>query len=401
MKRMAASGLALGVALLSAGAALAQTTTFEGVGEALVSSGDQVRARARALDDGLRQAIDAAAASLYDPAALEERRSTLKLQVEPRVRSYVVGYRVLDEGEQSGSFRVHVSAEVDLARLERDLGRRSGAAGASSPVLLKSKGVACLVEREAGEGVFHASPAEATLLGALRARAAASSIANCPTRGDAPDDLRAADEARRARAIAVVATAVSQPSGAIRGTQLVGAHAELDLHVIDTQGRLIASLRRERDAYGRDAQAAARAAIDSAAGDATAELDAALTPLFPRGDGVAVYFTGLERYVDLSALQRALGLTPGASSVEPRRFSPQGGELLVRGNVTSDALARSLTRSSDAARFTVASRDPRSLLVHVLPPPPPPPPEVTPGPMGATQVITEQPPASSPPASVR
>src|SRR5262249_28919490 len=135
-------------ALSTASTARAQGTSFEGAGQAPIVAGDKVRARARALDDAFRAAVDSAAAALLEPAVLAQRQSALKLTVEPKARRYVTGYRVLDEGEQGSTFHLRVAAEIALDRLERDLGAHAAtAAGAARAPGGAPRVGQCLVER--------------------------------------------------------------------------------------------------------------------------------------------------------------------------------------------------------------------------------------------------------------
>ncbi len=73
---------------------------FEALGQAPIVAGDRVRARERALDEALRQAVEQATATVLEPAELVARASDLKLRIYPKAKSYVSTYRILDEGEQ-------------------------------------------------------------------------------------------------------------------------------------------------------------------------------------------------------------------------------------------------------------------------------------------------------------
>src|SRR5438552_2923841 len=106
---------------LIANTARAQEPAFEALGQVTVVSGDRVRARERALDDALRQAVEQAVSTVLEPSQLVARSSELRLRIYPKARAYVDNYRILDEGETSGVFQVHVSAQVATGRLARDL----------------------------------------------------------------------------------------------------------------------------------------------------------------------------------------------------------------------------------------------------------------------------------------
>src|SRR5437588_4189666 len=119
----------------------AQEPMFEALGQAPIVAGDRVRARERALDEALRQAVEQATATVLDPSELVARASDLKLRIYPKAKTYITTYRILDEGEQPpGTFGVHLSAAVATARLARDL---STTTGVSVPSTKKARAVVC------------------------------------------------------------------------------------------------------------------------------------------------------------------------------------------------------------------------------------------------------------------
>src|SRR3954452_18493220 len=110
------------IVMLLAAPALAQEPIFEVLGQGPIVAGDRVRARERALDEALRQAVEQATATVLEPGELVARASDLKLRIYPKAKAYVTTYRILDEGENPpGMFQVHLSAAVATARLARDL----------------------------------------------------------------------------------------------------------------------------------------------------------------------------------------------------------------------------------------------------------------------------------------
>src|SRR4051794_1459099 len=108
----------------------AQEPAFEALGQAPVVAGDKVRARERAFDEALRQAVEQAAGTVLSPDELVSRASDLKLRVYPKAKQYVSTYRILDEGEATpGTFQVHLSAQVSTGKLARDLQTSGGMTG--------------------------------------------------------------------------------------------------------------------------------------------------------------------------------------------------------------------------------------------------------------------------------
>src|SRR3954471_20378421 len=137
----------------------AQEPMFEALGQAPIVAGDRVRARERAMDEALRQAVEQATATVLEPAELVARASDLKLRIYPKAKAYVTTYRVLDEGEQPpGTFQVHLSAAVATARLARDL---SAGTSVVPPSARKARAVVCA--SVVGDGVDAPMAAEKAL----------------------------------------------------------------------------------------------------------------------------------------------------------------------------------------------------------------------------------------------
>lgn len=408
------------VGLLIAAPALAQSASFEGTGEAPVAAGDWVRARARALDEALRQVIDAAAASLLDAAALAERQSALKLTVEPKARSYLAGYRIVDEAEAGGVFRVRVAAEVLLDGLERDL--RAGGAGtdaASAP--LPRIGVCIAPAAAATASLGGAPPADAPAsasadgpasygpppsAAALEAALLAAGAVPAPLPlacagaddGPAPPSLQKALSSARLDA-ALTARFAARGAGPIRGTSLVGVHVDLHLALVDAAGAHVWTAEVPADGHGPDLGAATLATLAAAQGAALGGVAEAVARRWPRAPAILVRVR-FERYADLAALERALAAVAGVTRVEPRRFSSGTAELLVEAAGTATALAAAASRppaSASSPRFVARAADARTVDVDVLPPPLPstPAPGVEPPIRGPVAVPAGRPPGAA------
>src|SRR5207253_8057244 len=132
----------LALMVASASLAAAQEPMFEALGQAPIVAGDRVRARERALDEALRQAVEQATATVLEPGDLVTRASDLKLRIYPKAKSYVSTYRVLDESENPpGTFQVHLSAAVATGKLARDLSTGGGTSTTPSPLSRKARAV--------------------------------------------------------------------------------------------------------------------------------------------------------------------------------------------------------------------------------------------------------------------
>jgi hypothetical protein len=329
------------VALLC-GSARAEEPSFEALGQAPVVGGDRVRARERALEDAMRQAVEQAAQTVLDPQALVARASDLKLRIYPRARTYVGAYRVLDEGETAGAFQMHISAQVVVSRLAKDL---AAAAPPQLPRLSsKLRGVVCA--RVSGDAVVIAAvtaDAEKSMREQLAARGVETvgSPATCT-------EAAAAEAARVGAAQAALVAAIDvSPAGSVRGTDRVAAKAKVMLRLVEAEGRASGSEDAEREAYApsleRAAATAAREALTAALLPLSSKLVRVWVPSSPQG-GVTVRVSRINRHADYVAVVRAIAALPGVTGVDPRRFARGEAELNVRTNVAAAQLAASLGR---------------------------------------------------------
>jgi hypothetical protein len=330
------------VAFLTAAAAGAEEPSFEALGQAPVVGGDRVRAKERALDDAMRQAVEQAAQTVLDPQALVARQSDLKLRIYPRARTYVASYRVLDEGETAGAFQMHISAQVAVSRLAKDL-----AASAPPPLprlSSKLRGVVCA--RVSGDAaVITAVTGDAEK--AMREQLAARGVETIA--GPATCTEAAAAEAARVGAAqaALVAAIDVSAAGSVRGTDRVAAKAKVMLRMVEPEGRASGAEDAEREAYApsleRAAATAAREALTAALLPLAPKLVHYWAPSAPQG-GVMVKVSRINKHADYVAVVRALAALPGVTGVDPRRFARGEAELNVRTNVAAAQLAASLGR---------------------------------------------------------
>jgi hypothetical protein len=324
--------------------AAAQEPMFEALGQAPIVAGDRVRARERALDEALRQAVEQATATVLEPNELVARASDLRLRIYPKAKSYVTTYRVLDEGEQTpGTFQVHLSAAVATARLARDLS--TGTAGTPTAATgRKARAVVCA--SVTGDGADAPPAAEKALRELLTARNVE------PMPGGQPCDASSVANVLRAGGAPAALTAEVQvtPGGDIRGTTFVGATARANVKLVEPDGRVSAAGDGERGGYAPTAGDAATAAARAAVVEAARGIEAALSQRWsslgnagPAG-GVTVRVRGVERWAEYQALTRALASLPGVAAVEPRRFVHGQIDLLVRTASAASQLAGHLQR---------------------------------------------------------
>lgn len=339
---VAMRALPIAIVLGASLSAAAQEPMFEALGQAPIVAGDRVRARERALDEALRQAVEQATATVLEPGDLVARASDLRLRIYPKAKTYVTTYRILDEGENPpGMFQVHLSAAVATARLARDLstGTSATAPGAGR----KARAVVCASVQ--GDGVDAPAAAEK----ALRELVTARNVDPLP--GPQPCDPASTVSVLRSGSASAALTAEVQvtPGGDIRGTTLVGAGARATVKLIEPDGRVSASGDAERGGYAPSASDAATSAARAAVVEAARTIDSALAQRWSAADagpagGVVVRVRGVEHWAEYQALTRALAALPGVAGVEPRRFVRGEIDLLVHTASAASQLAGHLNR---------------------------------------------------------
>lgn len=328
----AAFVLAAAVSLGVPGRARAQVLTVEASAQAPIQD-DLARARGRALAEAMSQALEQAVAQ-----AAPEVRGRLYL-LTARARDYVPTYRVISEGEEAGSFRVRIEAQVDTPRLLRDLQgaapQKRGTTGRRSLQLCARSGA------EDQSDLQPALRQAAELLGERGETVEALGSAQC-----------AAGIGGAGRAKLVLVPGAVQIDE-IRGPQprLFGARRAIEWIVERPSGDAELRERAETTAFAETAAAAQLAVTQQAALMGLRRLTQKPGLLDGGASGVTVSFEGLGSFAAYQQLLRAMGALPGVTRVEPRRFvGAQGAEaervaVFVHSTAGSEALGAALGRS--------------------------------------------------------
>jgi hypothetical protein len=187
---------------------------------------------------------------------------------------------------------------------------------------------------------------------------------------------------------AVRGTVATKALGTVRGTNLPLAHSTVRLEIVEAEGRVSAAATGEGDAWGATlAEAtdkAARAALDGALRDLGPHVGAKWPVAASSDAGVVLHVVGVTRWADLQTLTRLLANTAGVGSVEPRRFTSAGVDVLVHTALPASALAAALARApADGVRFAVEPAGDLEARVRIVPPDPAAPPAPAPGPAPA------------------
>ncbi len=351
--------------LLVARSASGDPVRFEALAQTPITDGDRVRARQKAFDEALHQALDQALSTLVDPIQAAE----LKRSLYPRARHFVPAYRILMENEESGLFQLQLEAQVDVASLARELTRPLSVA----PQKVR-RATVCVTERqELGE--WQGSSLEVELVRAIEARGIkAIPLAGRCTNVRGLDDATAAAQARAQGADgALIAAIALHPEPPVRGANLPAASARVLLHLVEAvegaDGRTSAFAQVESVAFGASAfREAARRSLDRS----LKSIDAQLAAKWPiAGVGLTVRLAA-DRHEDYRALIRLLQGLPGVAAVTPRRFAATGADLAVTPSLSAPAIAMGINKSG--SHFSAIPVGEDAVEVRALPPALPAPP---------------------------
>jgi len=276
---------------------------FQGTGQARIVNEDRVAARKRALEEALRQAVEAAVDGLLGPEVRASRPHEVRAALG-QARALVARYRVLSEGESAGLYQVQIEAAVDAQRLGAAIGRVTAPRQAAGPaVVLRFQGLG---------DVEH-----------LRRALAAAGVAVATT--------------AVGREVRVTRVAVDE--GEVRGADVAAARVELAAVVAGQGGAdvpLAASARR----FAPAAAAAQLAADRAAAADLAQAVARAVAPAAT--GGVPVRLVGRFGYRHYRACAQTLAAVPQVQAVEPRRFGHRFVLLWARTAMSPTDLGRRL-----------------------------------------------------------
>jgi len=310
-------------------------------GQAAVVGGNSAAARDRALEDAIKQAVDAAVTELFDPATRAAQAKAIKAVVA-RGRSFVPRYRTLEEGEVNGIYSIRLEAEVDeaalRAKLERPAAAAPGPATRTGPTQVAvlagdradaSVAFASALASALGGAGIRARAADAAAPGEIASRVTAEVVDEGPLRGMARASLLCRGVARTQ---SPSTGSSSELTAAERAFVAAGAGERPESARAECAARLAATL------VGR--LRAALVASDAAAGPA-----GDLRPVTVDADVVEP--------AAIPALVRALRSVGAVSSVELTRVADGRAELKARTRASTATLSSALSR--DAASVITLS----------------------------------------------
>jgi hypothetical protein len=341
-RRIPGTFVAVGILLALGGAAGAQEAPVGQpglrmvTGQSAVVGGNAAGARERALDEALRLAVSQELADMLDPQTRAAQAKGMKA-LEARARSFVRGYRTLEEGEVNGVYGVRLEAEVDQPALRR-AADRLGAGGQPGPQTARAGGPGLLL---VPAGAPEAGPA---LVAALATAGTRAQVGEPGT--DAAGAMRAAARASLPQVAFVTAAATAE--GPVRGTGKVAVSCRISARVVAAPSGLAVA----------DQEAAPRAfgdAEEPARGDCFARAAAELAPRLVPGAAAAGSAGDLRTIsveadvvepAAVAALLKTIRSVGAVSSAELRRVSPGSAEIRVRTRALAPALAPALSRDA-------------------------------------------------------
>jgi hypothetical protein len=306
-------------------------------GQSAVVGGNGAGARERALDEAFRQAVDQSLAELLDaPTRVAQARAIKTL--EARARTYVRGYRALEEGEVNGLYSVRLEVEVDEPAL-RAAAERWGQAPASSTAPPVVPGV-LLVSSAAPD----AGPLLLSALVALGARAQPAD----PALTDAAAAVQAAARAALPEVVFVSGDATSD--GPVRGTTKIAVSCRLAARAVAApSGLAVSTATASRRAFAADESAARAECLTGVAGELAAHLVQAGAAANTGGLRTVTVDADVVEPAAVVALLRVVRSVGSVSSAEVRRIESGRAEIRARTRAAAPALATALARDAGAA----------------------------------------------------
>jgi hypothetical protein len=335
-------------------------------GQSPVVGGNAAAARERALDEALRQAVSQSLADMLDAPTRAAQAKGVKA-LEARARSYVRGYRTLEEGEAAGTYSVRLEAEVDEVALRRAAERlgNTAAPGQARPTSVRYVLV-----------VSGANDFGPLLAAALEAAGAHAHLVPPAPPGQEPQVQWPAVPDSEAVQLATVRVDVTD-EGPVRGTARVASSCRAEVRVTTARMQPVAEHTVTPRAFADRPDAARADCLARAAVDLASRM--VRTGVTPAGQGdlrTIIVEADVVEPGAVAPLVKAIRSVGAVSSAELRRVSPGRAEIRVRTRTLAPALAPTLSRDGGGvitlSQVEVAG-DRIRVKVRLRPAAPPPP----------------------------
>jgi hypothetical protein len=311
------------------------------VGEAPIAAGNLAAARERALNEAFRQLVEAAFAGLLQESgqagAATPALASLRASWIARPKRLVRSYRVLEQAEQAGVYRVRIAAELDDTYMRREFDRARGGGA--------NRGVAPGMLPVVASGAPEAAVAVVAALNGQGLRA------QLQVGGGTDEAALRAVAARAGRGLVVLVTGRAAGEGPVRGTGQQSVDCQLGVRLIPVEGAAAG----EKAAGGRGFHTSEEEARTACFARATADLVPALLPDLggggaagPGADRVITLDLDINEPAVISPVLRALRKLAGPSSTEVRRVVVGRVEARVSSRLPPAALLAALGRELQA-----------------------------------------------------
>jgi hypothetical protein len=347
----------------------AQTITAEGVG--VIIGGDRAIARDQAINDALRKAVEQAVGTMVSSETMVQNFQTLNDRIYTQTQGYIQNYRILSENPGPDVYQVTIQAAVALGDLEKDL----QALGFLLSQVGKPRIIILVAEQNIGRqsytywwGARQAEQAdlniaENTIMDRFREKGFDLIDPSAQTKSiKIPPALQMVELGDRGAItlgkeadaeVVLVGKALAKSAGAIAGTSMKSAQANISLRAIQIDdGRVLSAGSEHAAAVHIDEMTAGAEAIKKASAKISDKMIDDIIKNFQKRVGattmVQLTIFGLSGVEDLRKFKSSvLGQVRGVEGIHERSFS----ENVVKMDVDIRGSAQSLSQEISRKNF--------------------------------------------------
>lgn len=332
-------------------------------GMAAIINGNTVIARDKAIDDGLRKAVEQVVGTLVSSDTMSENYKVVHDKILARTTGYIERYKILSEQSEGDIFRVRIQAEVGRANLTDDL-----MALGLLHVLVEKPKVMIIIDETVGltGANITVGQAEATMMekfisagfNVVDSEMVKANITRDKAlrilEGD--NNAAAAEGLKYGAQVVITGKAFSKTAaGKLYGTNMHSMQATMQARVIKTDtAKVIASKSENAAQVHIDEMQGGALAIKEASEKLSDELIQLIVKqwsgeVYGRSQEITVMISGLISYRHLAAIKKFLEKeTQGVKAVHQRSFTGGVAELMLdyggkSSNIADELASRKFT----------------------------------------------------------